>query len=492
MARRFPLPACAAAALLALGGCGGGDDGPVEVAFIDTSAALYAGGIRLSAGAQHVRGATGAGLVSLDDRGEVIPALADRWIVTEDGLSFIFRLRDGTWADGSPLTAESARNELKRTITALDGTSLGLDLAAISEVRAMAGRVVEVRLSTPVPMLMQLLAQPELALEKGRAGMGPMVLARQGELATLTMKPPAERGEPEVQDWQSHMRLIHLAAASAEDAIARFDEGEVDLVLGGRLGSLPLASTGPLSRGTVRVDPVVGLFGLRVERAAGFLATPQNREALALALDRPALLAPFNIGGWQDTTRLVAPGLPDDTGLVGERWEEQDLDERRATAARRVAAWRAGNAPDKPLRLSLAIGWQPGEELLLRELARQFATVGVVLERAGAGKGADLSMVDQPARYAGAPWFLNQFSCSLRRGMCSSAADTLVRQARGTADAAERARLMARAEAELTRANAYIPIGSPVRFSLVRSTVTGFAPNAWAYHPLPPLAVIPR
>ena len=119
-------------AALALAGCGR-NDGAVEVAFIDTPEQLFAEGLRLSAGAQHLRAATDAGLVALDAQGEVIPALADRWIVTDDGRSFIFRLRDGTWSDGSELTAESARAALVETIRALRGTSLGLDLAPIIE-----------------------------------------------------------------------------------------------------------------------------------------------------------------------------------------------------------------------------------------------------------------------------------------------------------------------------------------------------------------------
>src|SRR5688572_22584669 len=160
----------------ALAGCWRSEDGPVQVIFIDTPENLFANGVRLSPGAQHLRGATGAGLVSLDAQGDVIPALADRWIVTDDGRSFIFRLRGGTWPDGRELTAESARIALREAIRSLDGTSLGLDLAPIEEVRAMAGRVVEIRLSTPVPMLLQLLAQPELALTNGAGGTGDMLL----------------------------------------------------------------------------------------------------------------------------------------------------------------------------------------------------------------------------------------------------------------------------------------------------------------------------
>src|SRR6186713_1252877 len=112
-------------AALALAGCGR-NDGAVEVAFIDTPEQLFASGLRLSAGAQHLRAATDAGLVAVDAQGEVIPALADRWIVTDDGRSFIFRLRDGTWPDGRDLTADSVRRALLDAIRAVDGTSLGL------------------------------------------------------------------------------------------------------------------------------------------------------------------------------------------------------------------------------------------------------------------------------------------------------------------------------------------------------------------------------
>ena len=111
------------------------------------------------------------------------------------------------------------------------------------------------------------------------------------------MKAPAARGIPEQSDWEQYVRAVELRAESAPRAIAQFDDGELDLVLGGRIDALPLADTGPLSRGTVRLDPALGLFGLQVRRGQGLLATAQGREAIAMALDRPALIEPFNIGG---------------------------------------------------------------------------------------------------------------------------------------------------------------------------------------------------
>jgi oligopeptide transport system substrate-binding protein len=476
--------------VLALAGCGR-NDGAVEVAFIDTPDQLFADGLRLSPGAQHVRAATDTGLVALDAQGGVIPGLADRWIVTEDGLSYIFRLRDGTWSDGRELTGESARAALRETLRALRGTSLALDLAPIDEVRAMAGRVVEIRLSSPMPMLLQLLAQPELALLPGEEGSGDMQLRRDGARAVLAMKSPTARGIPEEADWEEYVRAIDLRAAGAEQAIALFDDGELDVVLGGRIGALPLADTGPLSRGTIRIDPALGLFGLQVRRAQGLLGSAPGREAVAMALDRPQLIAAFNIGGWVPTTRLVAPGLPGDPGYVGERWADSSVEDLRAVAAARVAAWRRSN-DDAAARLTVALGDGPGFDLLFRELAAQLAVIGVQIERVGEADPADLVLVDRVARYADPRWFLNQFNCSLRNGLCDSDADMLVEQAMDEIDPVARATLLAEAESALSLSNVYIPFGSPLRFSLVRSDVDGFAANPWAFHPLPPLAQIPR
>ena len=58
--------------------------------------------------------------------------------------------------------------------------------------------------------------------------------------------------------------------------------------------------------------------------------------------------------------------------------------------------------------------------------------------------------------------------------------------------AAERAAMLTEAETELTAANVFIPFGTPIRWSLVRGSVRGFSPNAWGWHPLMPLAWLPK
>ena len=477
-------------ALLA-GSCGRGNEGAVEIAFVGASDDPFEGGVRLSAAGQHVHAATLEGLVGLDAQGQVTPALADRWIITDDGQSYIFRLRDGKWRDGSDLTGESARDALRRVIRQLAGTSLGLDLGQIEDVRAMAGRVVEIRLKGPMPDFLQLLAQPELGLTRKGMGTGPMRLRRVGETAVLSMIAPEDRGLPRIEGWKDQVRELRARALPAPQAIRLFDEGEVDLVLNGQIQALPLVDTGPLSRGTVRLDPAIGLFGLQVRQAQGVLAKASDREAIAMAIDREGLIEPFNVGGWNATTRLVGPGLDGDPGTIGERWQGMSLAQRRATAAARIVAWRSANA-GRQAALSIELPGGPGSEILFDHLSQDLKAIGVSLRHPRKGERADLVMVDRVARFAGARWFLDQFNCGLHLGLCSSESDKLVAQAVGTEDPAKSAELLSEAEKQLTETNAYIPFGPPVRFSLVRAGVDGFSANPWAFHPLPEMAVIPR
>ena len=147
------LPVC-----LLLAGCGSDQDAALTVIAIGAPGSPFERGAHLPPAARLVRAATAEGLVGFDEQGQIVPALADRWIVTDDGLSYIFRLRDGTWSDGSALTAQTLRTTLRETIAGLRDTPLALDLAGIDEIRVMTGRVIEIRLSAPMPNLLQLLA----------------------------------------------------------------------------------------------------------------------------------------------------------------------------------------------------------------------------------------------------------------------------------------------------------------------------------------------
>ncbi|MFN3511086.1 MAG: peptide ABC transporter substrate-binding protein, partial [Tsuneonella troitsensis] len=107
------------------------------------------------------------------------------------------------------------------------------------------------------------------------------------------------------------------------------------------------------------------------------------------------------------------------------------------------------------------------------------------------GQAADLELIDTLARFGNRRWYLNQFACAVRRVLCDPKADELVRAANREVDPAARATLLAEAETRLTAQQGYIPLGAPVRWSLVRGDIQGFAENRWAVHPLYPLALAP-
>ncbi|MFA7387231.1 MAG: ABC transporter substrate-binding protein [Thiohalobacteraceae bacterium] len=479
--------------------CGARDgETEVRVAMIGNPGGPFETGARLSPAGQIVRAATSDGLVGFDEQGRVIPAMAERWIVTDDGLSYIFRLRDGTWPDKSPMTSASVASALQQSLAALAGTGLAADIGRIDSIVARTGRVLEVRLERPNPEFLQLLAQPEMTfLARGRGndngrsrGTGAMRLTRDGNAALLTPVPPESRGLPSVRDWNERARTVRLQAMPAEKAIAAFKERQADMVLGGTMADFPLARTIGIARGTVALDPVQGLLGLIFSNDAGFLSSPGNREAIAMTIDREAFAADLDATGWLPTTRVGPSGLEGDSGAVGERWAGRPVQDRIAEARVRVDRWRESGEPVPKLRIALPPG--PGADLLFDRLASDLGAIGVAVQRVPQNDEADLRLIDVVARYPRPHWFLDQLRCAARRGLCSPLADSLAERARQSEDPAERATLLAQAEAELTLENAYVPLGAPLRWSVLRRRMTGFAPNRLAVHPLLPIAMLPR
>ena len=477
---------------LALASCGpSGPDGPVNVAIIGDADSLVSSGMRLSPAGQHYRAATAEGLVTIDDAGNVVPALAERWIVTDDGLSYIFRLRNSDWPGGASMTADDIRTALRRNMRDLRGTSLGLDLSKVDEIRDMTGRVIEVTLTSPQPDFLRLLAQPEMGILQDGAGAGPMVRSDQTDAQPLLLEPipPEARGFPAREQWQSRTRRVAVSAMSATAAVEAFSDGEIDLVLNGTLANLPLADTGPLTRGTIRLDAALGLFGLVFRSDDGFLSEPVNRQALGLAINRENLLQPFNVGGWQSSSWIIPQELAAGEAALGDRWANLSLEQRREIAGRRVAAWESADGKELVLRIGLPEG--PGSDTLFEQMNEGLSQIGITAIRTGLGEGAELELHDRLARFYSPRWFLNQFHCRLELRLCSEEADDLVEQSIVENDVTVKAQLLAAAHQQLIDSEIFIPLGAPVRWSLVRGDITGFEENRWGLHPLFPLSQPP-
>lgn len=467
-----------------------GETGPLRIVFVGEPGVIQDAGLRLSPAAQHVRSATSVGLVSLDQDGQILPGVAERWHVSQDGLFYTFKLRDASWSDGEPITADDVRSNFGSVVDQLKATSLGLDLAKLTEIRAMTGRVVELRLSSPMPEFLRLLAQAELGLTSNANSAGPMVASIDEEsgLTQLSVLQPDELEAPDSSSGNRNSRPLVLQALESSEAISLFADGEIDLLLNGTLSDLPRVELGPLSRGAIQIDPAVGLFGLAFLNSNGVLSDPARREALSMAIDRNTLLEPFGLNGWQVTALIVPESLAVGSISQVSRWNDMSIDDRRAEALRRITAWENTEGIEALVRVRLPDG--PGSDQLFSQLAQSWQVIGVESVRVGTDDAADLEMRDRVARYSSPRWFLNQFNCEITRGLCSQQADAIVRSSLDLQGPLTKAQALADAHAQLVSEEVFIPLGAPVRWSLVRGSVTGFETNPWAIHPLFPLSQV--
>ena len=417
--------------------------------------------------------AVAQGLVRFDAAGQIEPGLAERWIVIDEGASYIFRLREARWADGSPMLAGQVAARLQRQIASASRNPLKPFLSAIDEIVVMTPQVIEVRLSRPRPDLLKLFAQPELAiLRVGRsAGTGP--LQASGAAGSPVLRPVADLTQPREDDRTAvDSADVRLLGERAAIAVARFADRRVDLVAGGTFADFPLVQAAAIPAAQVRIDPAQGLFGLLVTSRDGFLADPAGRAAVAQAIDRAA--ATFAVASpWSPDERLLPDQLDSAAPPQAPAWAALPFDQRQAAARAQIAAFGA------PVRLRIALPQGPGATRLWGQLARALLTVGITPERVAPNAPADLKLLDAVAPYDSARWYLAT-ACQ----PCGPDAQASIEAAREAPTLADRAQRIAEADAALTADVAFIPIARPWRWSLVSPRLRAWQPNARAWHPL--------
>src|SRR5262245_4004512 len=140
-----------AAATLALGGCGDEQSGPVRVSAIGGAPLLANPNLQpLDPPSAFLAEAVAQGLVRFDSAGEIEPALAQSWIVSDDGLRYTFRIRRATWAlDGSPVTAQQVAARLRAAFSRASRNPFKPILGAVESVTPMTDFVLEIALRGP-------------------------------------------------------------------------------------------------------------------------------------------------------------------------------------------------------------------------------------------------------------------------------------------------------------------------------------------------------
>lgn len=498
--RRILYPFASATALLLLvGSCSAYDEGgPVRVAAIgevEKSANLAKG--EVSSATMVLLDATAQGLVSFDGEGQIEPGLAERWTVTADGRSYIFRIREAKWPNGKKVTAQQVAAALKSYLAPRSRHPLREDFVEVENIHAMTDSVIEIRLSVPQPFILELLAQPAMAIAAPGSdwdrGWGPMRVHPRGNMLRFTpiADPLAEDTEAAEARANDPARSVDMIATTAPRALARFKNGYADAVLGGSYATLPYFQSSGIARSRLLIDPVAGLFGLAFANDDGFLAEPAHRAALASLIRADRLIKAFDLSDWlpQSGLRPAATGRSALTTAPVPTWTTEEEESRLSGTRQLISQWKADGHSMAPLRIALPDG--PGSLILFAYIAADLARADVKAVRVGLDAPADLRLIDEVAPNDDAIWPIRRLNCRADT-LCSESLAAQIDKANTHIDNGQRLELIAETEAQMMQYAAFIPLAVPLRWSVTSLRLTGLRPNSRAHHPLNRLIATPN
>jgi oligopeptide transport system substrate-binding protein len=277
----------------------------------------------------------------------IVPSLAERWEIADDGLRYVFHLREGlTWSDGVPLTAHDVEFGIKRVLDPrAPGSSVAIyfvleqgeatylgenrDWDAVG-VRALDDLTVEFRLAAPAPYFMSVMnrpdggPQPRHAIEEHGAEW--TALDRQvvsgafRRVEETTDGLVLERRDNDARPRIGNVRRVELQVHEVPEGLRRFKEGAADLVA---VRYTPRKADLAASSG----DAVIGHAGWSGYFAFDHTQAPGSsldfRRALAHAVDREALAAVLPSNLVVATGGIVPPALQGHTPDVAPRFDPE-------------------------------------------------------------------------------------------------------------------------------------------------------------------------
>lgn len=427
--------------------------------------------------------ATAQGLIRFDATGQIQAGLASRWAVVDEGRSLIFRLTDGDEDSARPtwLTAEAIADRLRKALLNNSRNRLSPQFDAVESIRAVTPQVIEIRLKSARPDVLNMLAQPEAALlfKRSTVGTGPLKITRR-EITGWQLSPVRLDGVVVPEDTDRYQPAMTLRAESAPRAVTRFARGWTQLVLGGRLTDWPLIAAARINARQVQIDPANGLYGLAIGNKEALLQEPSIRRALAMALDRNGLLRAMDLPTDLAQDSLLPQHLHDLSLVPPPPWSNLSQNERQAFAKAQIAEWvKAGNMVPT---LHIALPNGHGSDMLFKLLRQQWAQIGVSIQRSNM-TDADLWLIDAVTPTDTAGWYLRQFACTPMK-ICDHFANNKMIEARAAATTQARTDALQAAAASSIENLPFIPLFKPIRWSLVNPSLGGFTPNMRAVHPV--------
>lgn len=273
---------------------------------------------------------------------KAVPALAERWDVSVDGLTYTFHLRDAKWSNGEPITAQDCIDSWRRVLT----PSLAADYAYMlymirgaeafnkgtAEFSAVGlaapdARTLVVHLTAPTPYFLQVLLNSPWRPVNVRAIAAVGDAYRRG---TPWTRPDriVTSGPFHLQEWTSHQRTVVVKSPTYWDrantklnSIVFYPMDSIDAEERAfRAGQLHMTYSLSLSKvasyqkdepGILRIDPYLNTYFFRFNVRKAPLDNPLLRRALALAIDRKLIAEKILKGGQRPAPSLVPPEVPD-------------------------------------------------------------------------------------------------------------------------------------------------------------------------------------
>lgn len=244
-------------------------------------------------------------LIRVDKTGTKLePGLAESWTVSDDGLTYTFKIRDAKFSDGSPLTAEDAAYSLLRIRD--DAASLWSDsYKVIDTAVATDAHTLTIKLKNQSAPFLSTLALPNASVisKKGMESLGadaygekPIASGafvveewRRGDRVILKKNPnfwQADRVKLDGVEWISvpddNTRMLNVQAGELDTAIfvpfSRVEELKKDPNL------------------NVDIDASTREDHLLINHAHGALGKKEVRQALDLAIDKKAIVDTVTFG----------------------------------------------------------------------------------------------------------------------------------------------------------------------------------------------------
>lgn len=303
------------------------------------------------------------GLCALDEKSSTpVPAAAERWGVSDDGLTWTFHLRANLkWSDGTPLNAADFVASWRRALSPKIAAEYSYLLFPLKNAEAIANakaapdtlgaeapddRTLRLTLERATPYLPALTANPiwfpvpPRVLEKfratdarGTAWTRPGNLVGNGPFVLKTWEPNARvevARNPHYWDAAA-VRLDAITFFPTENMDVderNFRAGQVDIT-----AELPLAKVDSYRKSApeaLRLDPFLETFFLRFNTTRPPLNDARVRRALSLAIDRERLSRTLLRG-----TRAPAPHYtpPNCAGYTSEARVPHDVAQAKALLA---------------------------------------------------------------------------------------------------------------------------------------------------------------